>query len=81
MDALLPLIFQNVQAGDYYQQQVTGGSVNGSTAQDRVVAVGLEISVTFPKPMLFVAFCYLCEFMAEGRAHCHTFVLNLTKRF
>lgn len=81
MDALLPLIFQNVQAGGYYQQQVTGGRVNGSTAHDRVAAVGLEISVTFPKLMLFVSCRYLYEFMAEDRAQGQTFVLNLTKRF
>ncbi len=65
----------------YYQQQMTGGNVIGSTAHDRVAAVGPEISVTFPKPMLFVSFRYLYEFMAEDRAQGQTFVLNLTKRF
>ena len=65
----------------YYQQQVTGDSVNGSTAHDRVAAVGPEISVTFPKPMLFVSFRYLYEFMAEDRAQGQTFALTLTKRF
>ena len=65
----------------YYQQQTTGGNVNGSPAHDRVAAVGPEISVAFPKPMIFVSFRYLYEFMAKSRAQGQTFTLNLTKRF
>ena len=64
----------------YYQQQVTG---TGPAASDRnrVAAIGPEISVAFPKPMLFVSLRYLYEFMAESRAQGHTFALTLTKRF
>jgi hypothetical protein len=50
-------------------------------AHNRVAAVRPEINVTFPKPMLFVSFRYLYEFMAEDRVQGQTFVLNLTKRF
>lgn len=65
----------------YYQMQTTGGNVNGSSGHDRVAAVGPEISVAFPKPMLFVSLRYLYEFMAKDRAQGQTVVLNLTKRF
>lgn len=65
----------------YYQQQVTGGSLNGSSAHDRVAAVGPEIVVMFPEPTLFVSLRYLYEFMAEDRAQGQTFALTLTKRF
>jgi hypothetical protein len=65
----------------YYQQQLTGDDLNGSTANDRVAAVGPEISLAFPKPMLFVSFRYLYEFMAEDRLQGQTFSLTLTKRF
>lgn len=64
----------------YYQQQMTGDS-GGSSAHDRVASVGPEISVAFPKPMLFVSFRYLYEFMAKDRAQGQTFALTLTKRF
>ncbi len=65
----------------YYQQQTTGGNVNGSLAHDRVAAVGPEISVAFPNQMVFVSFRYLYEFMAKDRAQGQTFALTLTKRF
>ncbi len=67
----------------YYQQKVTGDSGNAMYARphDRVAAVGPEISVAFPKPMLFVSFRYLNEFLAENRAEGHTFSLTFTKRF
>lgn len=65
----------------YYQQQTTGGNVNGSSGHDRVAAVGPEISVAFPKPMFFVSLRYLYEFMAKDRAQGQTFALTLTKRF
>jgi len=66
----------------YYQQQVTKDSGAGSGPNcDRVAAVGPEISVVFPKSMVFVSFRYLNEFMAEDRAQGNTFVLTLTKRF
>lgn len=65
----------------YYQQQTTGGNVNGSPAHDRVAAVGPEISVAFPNQMVFVSFRYLYEFMAKDRAQGQTFALTLTKRF
>jgi len=65
----------------YYQQQTTGGNVNGSSGHDRVASVGPEIGVSFPKPMLTVSIRYLYEFMSKDRAQGQTFVLNLTKRF
>lgn len=72
----------DVGAVGYYQQQVTTDSGIGSTnVRDRVAAVGPEINIVFPKPVLFVSFRYLYEFMAESRAQGHTFALTLTKRF
>ena len=66
----------------YYQQQVTTDCGTGaSKSRDRVAAVGPEINVVFPKPMLFASFRYNYEFMAENRAQGHTFALTLTKRF
>lgn len=66
----------------YYQQQVTDDSVTlPGAVHDRVASVGPEISVAFPKPMLFVSFRYLYEFMAEDRARGQTFSLTFTKRF
>ena len=65
----------------YFQQQTTRGNLNGSRNLGSVAAVGPEISVAFPKPMLFVSFRYLCEFMAKDRAQGQTFSLTLTKKF
>lgn len=65
----------------YYQQQVTSDSDGLASDRSRVAAVGPEISVAFPKPMLFVSFRYLNEFMAENRFQGHTFTLTFTKRF
>ena len=64
----------------YYQQKVTTDS-GPDKSRGRVAAVGPEVSVAFPKPMLFVSFRYLYEFMAEDRAQGHAFTLTLTKRF
>jgi hypothetical protein len=64
----------------YYQQQLTGHDLDGSAANDRVAAIGPEISLAFPKPMLFVSLRYLSEFMAEDRLQGQTFTLTLTKR-
>ncbi|MBI5387871.1 MAG: transporter [Verrucomicrobia bacterium] len=66
----------------YYQQKVTTDTgANAVKFRDRVAAVGPEVSVAFPKPMLFVSLRYDYEFMAESRAQGHTFALTLTKRF
>ena len=67
----------------YYQQQVTGDSneMGGDGGNhDRVVSVGPEVSLAFPKQMFFVSFRYLYEFLAENRAQGHTFSLTLTKK-
>ena len=73
----------SVGAVGYYQQKVSDDT--GPTAfvmpQNRVAAVGPEISVAFPKQMFFVSCRYLYEFIAENRAQGHTFALTLTKRF
>ena len=68
----------------YYQQKVTGDSGPSPDAVkplDRAAAFGPEISVMFPKPMLFVSLRYLHEVMAENRAQGDVFTLTLTKRF
>jgi hypothetical protein len=65
----------------YYQQQVTANSGAPASSRNRVAAVGPEINVAFPKPMLFVSLRYNYEFMAESRAQGHAFALTLTKRF
>ena len=66
----------------YYQQQVTTDSGTGASPdRDRVVAIGPEINMAFPKQMLFASFRYNCEFWAQSRAQGHTFTLTLTKRF
>ncbi len=51
------------------------------TPQNRVAAVGPEISIAFPKEMFFVSARYLYEFIAENRAQGQTFTLSFTKRF
>jgi hypothetical protein len=63
----------------YYQQQVTGNS--DRSPLNRVAAVGPEVNVAFPKPMLFVSLRYNYEFMAESRAQGNAVTLILTKRF
>jgi hypothetical protein len=71
-------------AAGYYQKKVTGDSgstPSGLKPMDTAAAVGPEISVAFPKPMLFVSLRYLYEFTAVNRAQGNTFVLTLTKRF
>ncbi|HEV2438318.1 MAG TPA: transporter [Verrucomicrobiae bacterium] len=66
----------------YFQQQVTTDSGTGASSdRDRVVAIGPEINVAFPKPMLFASFRYNYELMSQSRAQGHTFTLTLTKRF
>ena len=74
-----------VGAVGYYQQKVTGDSGPAGSPfvmpHDRVAAAGPEVSVAFPKPMLFVSFRYLYEFMSESRAQGQTCTLTLTKRF
>ena len=62
----------------YYQQQVTGNS--NKSPLNRVAAIGPEVSVMFPKQMLFLSLRYNYEFMAESRAQGHTVALTLTKR-
>ena len=52
-----------------------------NTERDRVAAFGPEVSVAFPKQMLFVSLRYLYEFMAQSRAEGNTVSLTLTKRF
>ena len=63
----------------YHQQQVTGNS--DKSPLNRVAAVGPEVSVMFPKPMLFVSLRYNYEFMAENRAQGNAVTMTLTKRF
>lgn len=65
----------------YFQQQTTRRNLNGSRNLGSVAAIGPEINVAFPKPMVFVSFRCLCEFMAKDRAQGQTFFLTLTKRF
>ncbi|MGH7993855.1 MAG: SphA family protein [Limisphaerales bacterium] len=66
----------------YFQQQVTTDRGTGASPnRDRVVAIGPEINLAFPKPMLFASFRYNYELMAQSRAQGHTFTLTLTKRF
>ena len=65
----------------YYQQQATANSGSPSSSRDRVAAVGPEVNVAFPKPMLFASLRYDYEFLAENRAQGHAIALTLTKRF
>jgi len=67
----------------YYQQQLTGNSVSLPSpigGLNRVAAIGPEISMAFPKQMLFISLRYDYEFMAKSRAQGHTFALTITKR-
>jgi hypothetical protein len=65
----------------YYQQQVTPNSGSSYSSRNRVAAVGPEVNVVFPDPMLFVSLRYNYEFMAENRAQGNAITLTLTKRF
>ena len=71
-----------IGAVGYYQQQTTKdhGS-HASTVQDRVFSAGPEISLVFPKSMLFVSLRYLREFGAQDRPEGNTATLTVTKRF
>lgn len=75
----------SVGAVGYYQQKVSNdtGPLGSPylTPQNRVAAIGPEISVAFPKQMFFVSARYLYEFIAENRAQGHALALTLTKRF
>ena len=71
----------DVGAVGYYQQQVTANTGPVASRHDRVAAVGPEVSIAFPKPMLFISCRYDYEFMAEGRAQGQTTTLTVTKRF
>ncbi len=73
----------------YYQQRVTA-STGPATAPlpaeaqfpySRVAAVGPEVNILFPKPLIWVALRYNYEFMAEDRVQGHTVALVLTKKF
>jgi len=63
----------------YYQQQVTGNS--NKMPLNRVAAIGPEVSMMFPKQMLFLSLRYNYEFMAESRAQGSAVALTVTKRF
>jgi hypothetical protein len=65
----------------YYQQQVNPNGGAPWSSRSRVAAVGPEISVAFPKQMLFVSLRYNYEFMAESRAQGNAITITLTKRF
>jgi hypothetical protein len=67
----------------YYQQQVTSTIIEGvgPIHRSQVAAVGPEVSVAFPKPMVLLSFRYLFEFTSESRAQGRTACLTLTKRF
>ena len=69
----------------YYQQQFTGNSVASPNpllnGLNRVAAIGPEVTVAFPKQMLFVSLRYNYEFMAECRAQGQSVALTVTKRF
>jgi hypothetical protein len=68
----------------YYQMQTTGSYETGvdvPSGINRVGAIGPEISVAFPKPMIFVSARYNYEFMAQNRAQGSTVCLTITKRF
>lgn len=64
----------------YYQRQVTADS-DKSSALNSVAAVGPEISVMFPKPMIFASLRYNYEFMAKNRAQGNAVTLTITRAF
>jgi hypothetical protein len=63
----------------YYQRQVTANSDKSSL--NSVAAVGPEVSVMFPKPMIFASLRYNYEFMAKNRAQGNAITLTITKAF
>jgi hypothetical protein len=66
----------------YYQQQVTTDHGDNTTDnRSRVFGVGPELSIAFPKSMLFLSVRYAREFAAEYRPEGNNFVLTVTKRF
>ena len=65
----------------YYQQQVNPNEGASWSSRSRVAAIGPEVSVAFPKIMLFASCRYLYEFMAENRLQGSVVTLTLTKRF
>ncbi|HEY3915031.1 MAG TPA: transporter [Verrucomicrobiae bacterium] len=68
----------------YYQDKVTsdyGLNPAGLKPFDSVAAIGPEVSMAFPKIMLFTSLRYNYEFLAYNRAQGHTVTLTLTKRF
>ena len=76
-------VHQTIDLGvvGYYQQQMTGGDVAGSSAHDRAAGVGPEILVAFPDSALSLSLRYLYEFMAQDRAQGGTIALTVTKKF
>lgn len=64
----------------YWQQQVTDGS-NDITDDERVMAVGPEISGACPKLGAIFSLRYLREFNAKERPEGNTLTLTITKRF
>jgi hypothetical protein len=66
--------------GNFQQQVTTDSGPGASGLRDHVAAIGPEISVAFPKQMLFVSFRYLYEFAADNRAQGNTLALTFTKR-
>jgi hypothetical protein len=65
----------------YFQTQVTPSSGSSYSNRGRVAAVGPEVSVAFPKQMVFLSARYNYEFMACSRAQGNAVTLTLTKRF
>ena len=65
----------------YFQTQVNPNSGTSYSNRSRVAAVGPEISVAFPKQMIFLSARYNFEFMADSRAQGNAVTLTLTKRF
>lgn len=65
----------------YYQQKVTHDQDFDAFPKARVSALGPEISVAYPRVMLFWSLRYVYEFMAEDRLKGQTATLTITKRF
>jgi hypothetical protein len=66
----------------YYQQQTTlDTGTFASNDKDRVLSIGPEINVIWPKAQLFTSLRYLYEFEAKDRPQGHLISLTLTKKF